>query len=251
MDKNFRIGSWLVKPWPGQIIGRGTVTRVKPMIMRLLVYLADHCGRTVSKKELVENVWDNIHVSDDALTHAIFELRKILNDNAKDPKIIATVPKKGYRLIAPVLKEHHYKPLPKVIVLPFQGGSISGQAYESITGIVYQALVAELVKSEAVKVVSGFCFASLYAKKESLVEVAHELNISVFMEGSVFVLSEEALWISINIVDAEGKYLWAEIFEEKLQSFFPGNLSQLAPIVREVERAATTNDGVAHSSVEE
>lgn len=69
--------------------------------MQLLVYFAAHAGRVISRTELEENIWGRV-VGEDALTNTISKLRRTFIDDARNPKVIETVPKTGYRLIAEV-----------------------------------------------------------------------------------------------------------------------------------------------------
>jgi hypothetical protein len=71
-------------------------------MMRVLVYLAQRAGAVVTRKELFDAVWATEFVSDNALTHAVAEIRKALGDSAREPAYIETLHRKGYRMIAPV-----------------------------------------------------------------------------------------------------------------------------------------------------
>lgn len=68
--------------------------------MDLLVYMSQRPGEVLTRDDMEENVWQGMVIGYDALTNAIIKLRKAFNDNARDPSIIETLPKKGYRLIA-------------------------------------------------------------------------------------------------------------------------------------------------------
>jgi class 3 adenylate cyclase/TolB-like protein len=70
--------------------------------MRVLVQLAARPGRVVTRTELEESVWAGMVVGPDALTNAIIKLRKALGDDARSVRFIETIPKTGYRLVAPV-----------------------------------------------------------------------------------------------------------------------------------------------------
>jgi DNA-binding winged helix-turn-helix (wHTH) protein len=72
--------------------------------MEVLVYLADHAGEVVSKESLLQALWGDTFVNENALTRCISELRKAFNDDAEEPRVIQTIAKRGYRLIAPVSK---------------------------------------------------------------------------------------------------------------------------------------------------
>jgi TolB-like protein/DNA-binding winged helix-turn-helix (wHTH) protein len=100
----FFIGEWQVSPHEGTLSQDGNTVRLEPRAMEVLVYLASRHGEVVSRSDLENRVWTGMLVTDDAVTSAIIKLRKALGDNAKDPRFIATVPKRGYQLIAPVTK---------------------------------------------------------------------------------------------------------------------------------------------------
>ena len=70
--------------------------------LQVLLYLIEHRERSVGKEELLQNVWEGVAVTDDALVQIIVELRKLLGDDSRQPRFIKTIPKAGYRFIAPV-----------------------------------------------------------------------------------------------------------------------------------------------------
>jgi len=70
--------------------------------MRLLLCLAQRAGETVSIDELLNQVWAGVVVTPDSVYQAVALLRRLLGDDAKQPKYIATVPRLGYRMVADV-----------------------------------------------------------------------------------------------------------------------------------------------------
>ena len=80
----------------------GTALPVEPKVLRLLLYLIENRSRLVRKQELLDTVWQDAMVTENALTRAIGLLRKALNDDSRVPKFIETVPTAGYRFIARV-----------------------------------------------------------------------------------------------------------------------------------------------------
>ncbi len=102
LDNDFQLGEWRVKPHTNMIEGPEGEAHLEPKAMQVLALLAQHAGGVVQKQEILEDVWDGTYVSDEVLPNAIWELRKALGDDAKKPRFIQTLPKKGYRLIAPV-----------------------------------------------------------------------------------------------------------------------------------------------------
>ena len=83
----------------------GIPLQVEPKVLRLLLYLIENRSRLVRKQELLDAVWQDAMVTENALTRAIGLLRKALNDDSRLPKFIETVPTAGYRFIATVTTE--------------------------------------------------------------------------------------------------------------------------------------------------
>ena len=73
---------------------------LEPKIMQVLVCLADSHGEVVTKERLFAEVWDGAYVTEDVLTRAVGELRRIFGDDPAHPRVIETIRKTGYRLIA-------------------------------------------------------------------------------------------------------------------------------------------------------
>ena len=71
---------------------------LQPRLMKLLLVLTAKSNRVVHKDELISQVWDDVIVGDESLSKAVFDLRKFLNENFKEPPMITTIRKVGYRL---------------------------------------------------------------------------------------------------------------------------------------------------------
>ncbi|WP_156804544.1 winged helix-turn-helix domain-containing protein [Gallaecimonas xiamenensis] len=102
MKTAFRIGEWLVRPGLHLISKDGQEITLEPRAMAILTLLARHAGEVVSRDQLLDEAWSDVIVSDNALNQFIVKLRRALGDDAKQPRYIVTVPKKGYRLVAQV-----------------------------------------------------------------------------------------------------------------------------------------------------
>ena len=76
--------------------------RVRPLLMDLLLRLAAEPGAVVRRETLLEEVWPRRMVNDEVLSRAMAELRAILGDDVKNARYVETLPKIGYRLVAPV-----------------------------------------------------------------------------------------------------------------------------------------------------
>jgi len=81
------------------LIGNETADRLEPKVMDLLFMLASTPHKVVSKEEILDRLWPAVVVGGDTLARSVSKLRKALGDEAKSPRYIQTVPKRGYRLI--------------------------------------------------------------------------------------------------------------------------------------------------------
>lgn len=106
LNAGFSIGQCLIEPRQNRIVRPDGEVRVEPRVMDVLVCLAARAGDVVSREELNAQVWGNVAVTDQALTNCISELRHQLGDDRSAHRIIDTIPKRGYRLAAPVQIAH-------------------------------------------------------------------------------------------------------------------------------------------------
>lgn len=102
MRETFRVGDWRVHPDSNEIVRGDTRVHLEPKVMELLAFLSERQETVLSRREILDAVWAGTFVGDEALTYAMTELRRALEDDAKDPKFIQTISRRGYRLIAPV-----------------------------------------------------------------------------------------------------------------------------------------------------
>jgi TolB-like protein/DNA-binding winged helix-turn-helix (wHTH) protein/tetratricopeptide (TPR) repeat protein len=102
VEGDFQVGSWLIEPSLNAVSHNGESIHLAPKVMGVLVCLAQHAGQPVSKEDLLQTVWPGTFVGDDVLKGSISELRRVLEDDAREPTIIQTIPKRGYRLVSPV-----------------------------------------------------------------------------------------------------------------------------------------------------
>jgi Tol biopolymer transport system component/DNA-binding winged helix-turn-helix (wHTH) protein len=98
----FKIGDRLVDPSLNRVTHGDRTIQVEPKIMHVLVMLAERPGEVVTRDELMTRVWNGVFVTDDVLHRAVRELRRLFDDDSDQPRVIETIRKRGYRLIAKV-----------------------------------------------------------------------------------------------------------------------------------------------------
>jgi DNA-binding winged helix-turn-helix (wHTH) protein len=102
LQAGFRIGECLIEPRENRIKRRDAEVRLEPRVIDVLVCLAEHAGKVVSRDTLNRQVWGSVVVTDQAVTNCISELRHHLGDDRSTNRVIETIPKRGYRLTAQV-----------------------------------------------------------------------------------------------------------------------------------------------------
>ena len=97
-----RVGDCVIDPGVDEVSREGTTIKLEPRAMRVLMHLAQHAGEVVSVQELLDTVWADVVVTQDSVYTAIAAVRRALGDDSREPRYIANVPRRGYRLVAPV-----------------------------------------------------------------------------------------------------------------------------------------------------
>ncbi len=99
---SFTVGDWLVEPELGRLSHPGRTVQLELKVMALLVRLAASPGELVTRRDLLDTVWDGEFIADNTITHAVAELRRALGDDARHPMYVETIHRRGYRLLAEV-----------------------------------------------------------------------------------------------------------------------------------------------------
>ena len=106
------MGDWIVEADLNQLSAPGKTVKLEPKAMDVLVCLAQSSGQVVRREALLSQLWPGVVVGDDSLSQVITKLRKALGDDPERPTYIHTVTKKGYRLVAPVVRPLGDSPSP-------------------------------------------------------------------------------------------------------------------------------------------
>jgi DNA-binding winged helix-turn-helix (wHTH) protein len=99
-----RFGAFELDQTAGELRKQGRLVALTGQPLRVLDLLASNAGRMVTRAELQRQIWgDDTHVDFDAsLSTCINQVRTALGDRAAAPRFVATLPKRGYRFVAPV-----------------------------------------------------------------------------------------------------------------------------------------------------
>lgn len=255
MSGRLRVGDWTVVPELNCLERDGRSVRVEPKVMRVLVALAEKPGQVLSKENLLRQVWPETFVSDEVLTRCISELRKVFEDNPKEPDYIQTIPKGGYRLLAAVTTERGNKRIGRrhegrrnrwlfaagtgavllaaasayfisrsapvrpqitsLAILPLT--NLSGDASQDyFSDGLTDELTTRLAKISALRVVSRTSAFRYKNTQKTAPEIARELNVDAVVEGSVL-RSGNRVRISAQLILARtDQNVWAESYDRDL-----------------------------------
>jgi predicted ATPase/DNA-binding winged helix-turn-helix (wHTH) protein len=100
--------------WRRADSGEEVRVALTPKAFDVLRYLVERAGQLVNHDELLDGLWARAYVQPEVLKHQVLELRKVLGDDAKHPRYIETLPRRGYRFIASIHGEVEEAPTGEV-----------------------------------------------------------------------------------------------------------------------------------------
>src|ERR1700722_4425566 len=109
----------------------GVQIDLSPKPFAVLRYLVEHAGRLITHDELLDALWPEIFVQPQVLRTYMLELRKVLEDDAKQPRYIQTLPKRGYLFVSPVTGGSGAEPAATPAAFPANGAPA-----QKVAGIV-------------------------------------------------------------------------------------------------------------------
>ncbi len=98
----YRFGKFTLQTADRRLTSDGREIYLRPKTYDTLLYLLDHHGHLVTKKDLLDAVWADVEVTENALTHCVKEARAALDDNVQSPEFLRTIPRLGYEFVGDV-----------------------------------------------------------------------------------------------------------------------------------------------------
>jgi TolB-like protein len=204
--------------------GTSTLRIQTAAVLRLL---ADMQGSVVSKDKIMSTVWPGIAVTDDSLVQCVAEIRKALGDS--DHAIVKTIPKRGYLLLADVLRPKGQglatplrMPVPdkSIAVLPFVNMSADSENNYFADGLT-EDLITDLSNVKGFFVIARNSSFAFRGQARDAREIARELGVRHIVEGSVR-RSANTVRINAQLIDcaAGGGHVWAERYDRDLADIF-------------------------------
>ena len=249
LDRTLSFGRYRLDPRGGLMSGARSV-RLTPKALTLLSFMAGRPGEVIPKEELFAAVWPEVAVGDAALVTCIQELRKALGDDARRPRYIETLHRRGYRFIgkpaAPAAIDEKALALPdrpSIAVLPFANMSDEPDREYFADGIS-EDLITGLSRIHWLFVIArNSCF--VYKDRAvDVKQVSRELGVRYVLEGSVR-RAGKRIRISAQLIDAStGGHHWAERYDRELGDIFAVQDEITRNVVAAIEPRLLAAEGV-------
>jgi adenylate cyclase len=213
----------------------GVEVHAEPKVLGVLSYLMQHRDRVVPKEELLDQLWEERHVSESALTRVIRDLRRLLDDSSAEPRFIRTIYGKGFLFIGDVATPQRATSAKRtsIAVLPFTDLSADRDQGYFCEGLADE-IINTLTRLEGLDVVSRKSSSEAGSDPQTAgrrLDVAHVLDGTVRKSGA-------RMRVSVHLVDVgTGRNVWSERYDRDAGDIF---------LVQEdiAERAATALLGV-------
>jgi TolB-like protein/Tfp pilus assembly protein PilF len=219
--QKFRFGAFEVDSRAKELRKHNTKLKLHRQSFEVLLMLVEHPGEVVTREEVRARLWPQETFVDfeHSVNTAINKVRQALSDSPDKPRYIETVPRVGYRFLAPVEKV-----APRaggqvvLVVLPFE--NLSGdpaQEYFS-DGLTEETITdVSLLASERLGIIARTSAMRYKGTKKSIAEIGEELGADYALEGSVR-RDGNRVRISAQLIRTKDQiHLWAKNYDRELQ----------------------------------
>jgi TolB-like protein/Tfp pilus assembly protein PilF len=233
-----RFGTFEVDLESRELRKQGLYLRLEEKPFQILELLLEQAGRVVTRRALREKLWPDTHVGyDQNLNTAVNKLRELLGDSAQSSRFIETLPRIGYRFIAPVVNPAgSSSPVTKKVlaVLPFE--NLGGDpAQEYFADGLTEEMISHLgqLDPQRLGVIARTSTIQYKNARKSITEIAADLKVSYILEGSVRCEGNSARITAQLIEVGHQTHLWSASYDRDLRDI----LRVQADVARQVGRA--------------
>jgi TolB-like protein/Flp pilus assembly protein TadD len=214
---------------------KGVRIAVQAQPFEVLTALLEQPGRLITRDALQRRIWPDVSFIDSerGLNKAVNRLRTALGDLSAEPRFVETLPKRGYRWIAPVVPE--IRSLAVLPLLDFSGEPNRAHWADGIT----DELINNVAQISGVTVISRSSSSRFKGSAAPVSEIARQLNVDALIQGSV-VVSEQKLGIRVQLVEPfADRHLWAASYEAELEDIVSLQRQIASAIARELSGRLT------------
>ncbi len=255
-----RFGVFELDPRTGELRKRGTAVKIQDKPLQILVLLLERPGDMVTRDELRQKLWqaDTFVDFDHGVNTAINKLREALGDSAENPKYIQTVPRRGYRFIAPVQQSRRApaadatSATEKLMLAVLPLINLTGNAEEEyfVDGMT-EELITQLAGLNPARlgVIARTSTMKYKTTGKSADEIARELGVEYIVEGSVR-RADGRVRITAQLIQASDQtHIWAQSYEREMSGILALQSEAARVIARRVQVQLTPAPAAATLTV--
>lgn len=251
MARILRFGSFDVDLAAGQLHKRGLRIGLREQSFQVLASLLERPGEVVSREELRRRLWpaDVFVDSENNLNTAVARLREALGDSADHPRYVETLPKHGYRFIAPVSEQpsvhrRHSEPAARLAVLPFV--NLSGDpSQEYFSDAMTDEIITELaaLAPEALSVIARTTAMRYKGSHKDVARIGHELGVEYVVEGGVR-RADDRVILNVQLVRAgDQMHVFAKRYQAAVCDIFTMQSCAARDIAAHIDTGRITASG--------
>ena len=209
----YRFGDYELDRRTLELRKAGQKIKLAPQPARVLRLLVSRPGELVSRDEIRRELWGEATFVDFErnLNYCVNCVRDVLGDTAQSPRYIETLPRRGYRFVAPVERQRPFVE-PTLAVLPF--ADLNGDpAREYFADGITDALITELARIKTVRVISRQSVLHLKGSSRTLDEIARDLSVDGIVEGGVLHEGNRVRVTAQLILMEPERHAWAQSYD--------------------------------------
>lgn len=217
-EQAVRIGRWRFDPQIDELALDGAAVKLEPRATRVLTALLQEPGRLVTSEALLDLGWPGLTVTSNSLYQVVGDLRRILAADQTVSTFIATVPRRGYRLVAPVdtLTPESGLAAPasglgprSVAILPFLATHLP-ESHGFVAEVLLDDLIDEVSRHPAVVTIARGTMLTFAGRRVDPLEVAADLGVRFIVEGRLLPVGDQ-LRVGLRLIrGGDGLQMLAE-----------------------------------------
>jgi DNA-binding winged helix-turn-helix (wHTH) protein/tetratricopeptide (TPR) repeat protein len=183
----YKFGDFVLLSRDRQLFRLGKPVGLKPKVFQTLLLLVQEAGHLIEKDLFLKHLWPDSFVDEAGLAQNISQIRKVLSSERNEKTYIETVPRLGYRFVAPVhVSGQHAAGPPTIIgVLPFELLGVAERDYlaDGLTDEVIASLGQ--IDPAHIQVIGRTSVMSYKHTAKSIAEIGRELHADLLLESSM------------------------------------------------------------------
>jgi TolB-like protein/tetratricopeptide (TPR) repeat protein len=245
----YEFGAYRLDVQSRMLFRAGEHVALPPKVAELLVALVEAEGRVLTREQLLQRLWPDTVVEEGSLTSHISMLRKALGESLKGQDFIETLPKRGYRFVAPV-KQAAYQAVDRgveramLVVLPFENLTAGGERYDYFSDGLTEEMITELARlsPEHLGVIARTSAMQFKSTTKSVAQIGSELGVSHVLEGSVRRVGERVRITAQLIRVSDESPLWAQSYERGLHDVLEVQAEVARAVAGEIQIKLTPHE---------